>query len=235
MEKTCPTCQKVFYKPYKYSKSQWNERKFCKQSCKRTTDEYKAWFSENQKGNKYNLGKKLSEETKRKISEKRMGFVFSEETRKRMATSAKKAMTPERRKKISDKLKGRKLSQETIEKLRKIRSGINSHFWRGGVTKLNAIIRNSYEAKIWRNAVFARDSYTCQKCGQIGGRLNADHIKPFALILYENNIKTFVDAVKCNSLWQLSNGRTLCYQCHLKTLTYGAKTRDYIWSGKSLV
>jgi 5-methylcytosine-specific restriction endonuclease McrA len=61
----------------------------------------------------------------------------------------------------------------------------------------------------WRNNVFERDNFTCQDCDQIGGYLNADHIKPFA----------FYPELR----FELSNGRTLCHDCHKKTDTYGVK------------
>ena len=79
--------------------------------------------------------------------------------------------------------------------------------WQGGLTKLNAKIRNSFEYEEWRKSVFERDNYTCQHCGQIGGYLHADHIKPFSL---------FPDL-----RFELSNGRTLCLDCHKKTGTWG--------------
>jgi 5-methylcytosine-specific restriction endonuclease McrA len=66
--------------------------------------------------------------------------------------------------------------------------------------------RNHYEMKDWRKAVFQRDNYTCKKCGKRGGKLNADHIKSYAL---------FPDL-----RWSLKNGRTLCVDCHKKTPTY---------------
>lgn len=59
----------------------------------------------------------------------------------------------------------------------------------------------------WRKSVFERDKYTCVLCGQKGGRLNADHIKPYA---------------KYPRLrYALKNGRTLCIPCHKKTDSYG--------------
>ena len=54
-----------------------------------------------------------------------------------------------------------------------------------------------------------------------GGRLNADHIKQMALIVYENELKTIHDAFECEELWDLNNGRTLCEECHKTTDTYG--------------
>lgn len=82
------------------------------------------------------------------------------------------------------------------------RSGANHHNWKGGITTENRTIRNSLEYKHWRVAVFERDDYTCQGCGERGGRLQADHIKPFALY---PSLRLSVD-----------NGRTLCVACHRK-------------------
>ena len=65
----------------------------------------------------------------------------------------------------------------------------------------------SAEQREWRTAIFARDAYTCQECGVKGGRLQADHIKPFS---------THPDL-----RYDLSNGRTLCVPCHQATPTYG--------------
>lgn len=79
--------------------------------------------------------------------------------------------------------------------------------WQGGKTSVNIKIRQSLEYKKWRNSVFERDNYTCQMCGTRGGRLNADHILPFATY---PELRT-----------ELSNGRTLCEDCHRKTETYG--------------
>ena len=58
----------------------------------------------------------------------------------------------------------------------------------------------------WRRQVYERDDYTCVKCGERGGRLNADHIKPVSL---------FPELVI-----DLSNGRTLCVACHRDTPTF---------------
>ena len=52
--------------------------------------------------------------------------------------------------------------------------------WRGGNYEGNQHDRNSPRYREWRTAVFVRDGYTCQHCGQRGGKLNAHHIKPFA-------------------------------------------------------
>lgn len=90
--------------------------------------------------------------------------------------------------------------------------GENSNNWRGGVYPKNLALRKSHEYKLWREAVFKRDSHTCIWCGDNrGGNLNADHIKPFNLF---PELRFAID-----------NGRTLCADCHRKTDTYGSKSR----------
>lgn len=74
--------------------------------------------------------------------------------------------------------------------------------WKGGVTPKNQCERHSAAYAIWRKAVFSRDAFTCQMCGQHGGELNAHHIKPWAIYI-ENR-------------FDVSNGITLCRTCHKK-------------------
>ena len=87
-----------------------------------------------------------------------------------------------------------------------------SHFnkrWRGADFPENLRLRNSKKYKNWRKLIWERDDYTCQICKQRGGKLNADHIKSWA---------------KYPELrFELSNGRTLCVDCHRKTDTWGMK------------
>jgi len=52
--------------------------------------------------------------------------------------------------------------------------------WKGGITSESMKIRNSLEAKLWRDAVFARDGYICQKTGIKGGKLVVHHILNFS-------------------------------------------------------
>jgi len=74
--------------------------------------------------------------------------------------------------------------------------------YKGGISPENHIIRNSEKMKRWRYEVFKRDQYTCQHCAQIGGNLNAHHIKPFS---------EFIEL-----RFDVSNGLTLCKSCHIK-------------------
>jgi len=85
--------------------------------------------------------------------------------------------------------------------------GAKNPNWKGGITPINKLIRMSERYKKWRERVFKRDNWTCQICGKVGGKLNADHIKSFALFP--------------KLRFKLSNGRTLCVPCHKKTENYG--------------
>jgi len=95
--------------------------------------------------------------------------------------------------------------------------GEEASHWKGGLTPLFQIIRNSIEMKAWKLDVFVRDKFTCTECGnKEAGSFNAHHIKPFVKILRENHIATFDDALNCAELWDINNGITLCYTCHKK-------------------
>ena len=58
--------------------------------------------------------------------------------------------------------------------------GKNNPNYKGGITPVNQKIRDSIETRLWREAVFARDNWTCQKYGTREGKLIAHHILNFA-------------------------------------------------------
>lgn len=84
----------------------------------------------------------------------------------------------------------------------------NSNY-KHGLTDLFHSIRTSAKYKRWRNIIFKRDDWTCQICKKRGGDIEADHIKSFS---------------KFPELrFHLSNGRTLCRECHKLTPNWGNK------------
>jgi hypothetical protein len=76
------------------------------------------------------------------------------------------------------------------------KTGKNNPNWVGGTQGRKVLAAD----KEWRRAVFERDAFTCQCCGQWGGRLNAHHL----------------DSYHWNEGWRhvVSNGVTLCTKCH---------------------
>ena len=87
----------------------------------------------------------------------------------------------------------------------------------GDKTKINKAIRDLLEYRQWRSDVFTRDDFTCQECGQKGGKLEAHHIKEFIKIINEYKIKSRKEAIDCAELWNINNGITLCQKCHDKS------------------
>lgn len=141
-----------------------------------------------------------SEEVKQKISKNRID--------NGVAVGGKNPMfdnthTPEARKRIGDAHAGKPLTAEHRAKiLHNTPRGAECHLWKGGITPVNDRIRHSSLMKNWRNAVFARDNFKCQSCGQHGGALQAHHIHPFAA--NRNSLLIF----------DVNNGITLCKDCH---------------------
>ena len=61
--------------------------------------------------------------------------------------------------------------------------GADNGAYRGGVTRLRVLIRNSRMYKEWKDLVYQRDRYKCQDCGFFGDRrtLECHHVgKEFA-------------------------------------------------------
>lgn len=147
----------------------------------------------------FRRGKKLSKKTKEKLRKVNIGRKITW-GQKISDTNKEKGIIPPSRKGIKWSIAHRKRMSKKMK-------GKNAPNWKGGITKKNLKIRNSFEYRLWREAVFRRDNYTCIFCGyNKGGNLVADHIKPFSLF---PELRIAID-----------NGRTLCIKCHKKTDTY---------------
>lgn len=119
----------------------------------RHTEETKRKLSELKKGKSLNtVGKKLSEEHKRKIAKANTG---------------------------NKNWVGKKHTEKTKRKMSLAQKGEKHYRWKGGITRQNQKTRSSAKYKNWRLLVFQRDGFRCQVCERIGGILNAHHILPF--------------------------------------------------------
>lgn len=175
------------------------------------------------------VGHLVSSETRRKLSEKHKGHPITQETRDKISVAQKGRSKPnllghlvseETRKKISAKLTGNtngkgtrsEISRRKMSEKAKAR-GENHNWFVDGRGDERAAERKAsfwkFDYRMWREAVFFRDNYTCQTCGARGGRLQADHI-----LQWKNHPDKRFD---------LSNGRTLCESCHKLTPTYGRR------------
>ena len=102
------------------------------------------------------------------------------------------------------------------------RVGANSHRWKGGITPIIKRIRHSDRYIQWRQQIFIRDGFACQKCHETGGDLEVHHIKPFHKIIQEVGkllplFDLYNGAMIYAPLWGINNGTTLCKRCHNKT------------------
>lgn len=80
-------------------------------------------------------------------------------------------------------------------------SGRNHHNYNFDLTDEERLIKRGYPGyRKWRTEVYERDDYTCRRCHQIGGSLNAHHIKN-----YSDNKEIRLD---------IGNGITFCKECH---------------------
>jgi hypothetical protein len=178
---------------------------------KTLSEEHRRKISNALKGKPKTKGNKLSDETRRRMSEARKGHPVSRDTRRKISKGRKGMTFSDTHRENIGKAgigripwnKGKKLGPQSPE-LRKRHSvsvkGERHYNWQGGKTRAIMVIRRSIETRLWREAVFERDNYTCQKCSRRGAYLHAHHIKPFA---------------KYPDLrFDVSNGETLCRSCH---------------------
>lgn len=158
----------------------------------------------------WNKDKKWPKKIKEKISKSVKVLWQNPEYRRHMSEVHKgqvpsmkgKHHTKATKERISKQLMGRHLPEVTKKKIGEVERGERHWNWKGGITPTNVKIRNSLKSKEWKNNVFTRDDWTCQKCGKRGIELRAHHILSFS---------------KYPKLkFEVNNGITLCKNCHRK-------------------
>jgi|ERR1035437_2232783 hypothetical protein len=184
------------------------------------TLEHKAKISEGLKGNTWNKGRKHSIESSF-LKKKNSARYWLGKKRPPISESHKEA--------LRIKNKGHFVSEKTIERMKYLTKGKfrEEHpCWvEDKIESFYASIRNHFKYREWRNSVRTKDNSICVLCKKSEGRIDVDHIKRFADILFENKIETLEQALDCTELWDVYNGRVLCYECHKLTDTWGKKRR----------
>lgn len=108
--------------------------------------------------------------------------------------------------------------------------GKDNPAYRGGVTKLRTLIRNSKPYREWKELIFQKHGYKCAHCGMRGDSRTLEahhHLADFADIL-QDFLKRFSqyelpkdqDRLLLLSqafvpFWTIKNGLCLCKNCHL--------------------
>ena len=122
---------------------------------------------------------------------------MSAESRRKMSEAAKRRPSNRLGKKHTPETRAR-ISAITRERTAR---GSAHYAFSHGKSQRHLSIRRASEYKEWRAAVFERDRFTCQDCGDdSGGNLRAHHIK---------RVTDFPELA-----YDIANGVTLCHRCH---------------------
>lgn len=178
-----------------------------------------------QKGHKINVGRKHSEEYRTNIKNKMTGRKLSDKTKKRISDKHKgksvwnSGLNGENYSKhyknghprgmIGKENKWGHHSERSKIKISAYQQGIDIEDWNGYKQSLNRYLKGTAMYQIWRNAVFLKDNFTCKNpncefCkNKMGVYLHAHHKKP---------IKFFPELA-----FNIDNGITYCMEFHLKT------------------
>lgn len=185
---------------------------------KRPNQKYKRTKQHQAKLNEANRKKWQDPEYKQKMINIHKGQKPSVKTKKKMSeNNARYWLDKKFSKEMIEKMRighiGKTASIETRLKQRESSLGSKNHQWIDGRTPQFRKIRHSLPTQLWREASFERDDYTCQKCDKRGIFLEVHHILNFA----EYPDLRFV----------VSNGITLCKECHIKFHNkYGRKNNS---------
>jgi hypothetical protein len=123
---------------------------------------------------------------------------------------------PKRNEKIRRAKTGRPASPETRRKMREAHLKRFDGYER--ITSISQRIRGSLEYRLWRETVFRRDDYTCQRC-------KARSAKGKAVILHAHHDLPFSKFPDLR--FEVLNGVTLCVLCHKLTPGYQRKFSNY--------
>ncbi len=182
------------------------------------TEEHKAELKRNHKGMSGLTHSEKSKEKMRKVFKGKLPWNTGKHLSEKHKANIGKSNEGKHHSLRTEKSK-QKMSESRIRMNCK---GNKAPNWKGGITPIHLLIRESIKYNEWRLGVFKKNNFTCQKCGQIGGYLEAHHIKSFSRLFAEARrlmplLNSYDAAMVYSPLWDVNNGKTLCGKCHNKT------------------
>jgi len=159
------------------------------------------------------LGKPFSDERRSRHAEALIGHPVSDSTRAKLSAAMRilpipkgmnrlgKKWSEKSRRAWSQKQKGVKRKPHTFASRRLMSERLKARMsHRPKAIDESKSARKGVEYWIWRDTVYRRDDFTCQKCFGRGGHLHPHHLENFA-----SNIALRYDP---------ENGVTCCVECH---------------------
>lgn len=166
----------------------------------------------------YNIGmpKGYNKDGTPRIPPNQKGVMRSEETKAKLSLVWKGKKRPpfseEWKRRISMTCKLRGIKPNSSPEVHKQAGLTRRNDGKPRKSKEKQIWKGRSEWKEWREAVFKRDNWICQQCGKTKCILEPHHLQSWA---------------KYPKLrFEISNGQTLCQECHRKTNNYGYKATN---------
>jgi hypothetical protein len=197
MQKKCLICGNLYTKKTTCSKKEWNRTKYCSRECVAKSKIGKIPWNKGTTG----ICKSNSGTFKKGQSSWNKGLKGYS-----VSWNKGKPKSEKTKRKISQSLMGRPTG----------RTGALSNFWKGGKSSEYTKLKNSLKWKNWRRAIFERDDYTCQECGERNYKGNGKSVW-----IHPHHLKSRHEFPELQ--FDIDNGQTLCRDCHRKTHNYGIK------------
>lgn len=85
--------------------------------------------------------------------------------------------------------------------------------------KLSNNIRRLKKYNEWKEIIIKREGGICQKCGS-NKQIEVDHFpRSLSALIAMTNVKKAHEAIEHPEFWDVTQGRLLCHNCHIKTIT----------------
>jgi len=114
-------------------------------------------------------------------------------------------------------------------------TGNRNYRWKGEEAKYNLRFRdalsNTYMYKRWRRAVKLIHVNKCVNCGETKDRMHVHHLYPLAQIIKDEkwSYDRYMELYETSDsrLWDVSNGVTLCEDCHYSLISFALQSKGF--------